>query len=143
MSIQDDIQKAREERRFDQIIAAIPYATLIGIECYAIGDEWIFKLPNNIENQGNPFLPAIHGGVIGGFMELAATLYTMAKMDTQGIPKVIDFSIDYLRPGRMTEMFAECGIVRPGRKIVNVSINAWQTRRNEQIATARAHFLLL
>jgi len=143
MKIDDEIALARLENRFEEIIEKIPYAKLIGIECYPIGDEWIFKLPNNEDNEGNPFLPALHGGVIGGFMELAATLYIIAKLETKSIPKVIDFAIDYLRPGHMTDTFVECSVVRQGRKIVNVSINAWQTRRNEQIATARAHFLLV
>ena len=143
MNIEDEIALVRKENRFEEIIEKIPYAKLIGIECYPIGDEWIFKLPTNQDNEGNPFLPALHGGVIGGFMELAATLYIVAKLETKGIPKVIDFAIDYLRPGNMTDTFVECSVVRQGRKIVNVSINAWQTRRNEQTATARAHFLLV
>lgn len=143
MNIEEEIAQARKERDFDNIIEKIPYAKLIGIECYTIGDELIFKLPNNEDNQGNPFLPALHGGVIGGFMELAATLHIIAKLETRNIPKVIDFAIDYLRPGHMKDTFVECDVVRQGKKIVNVSINAWQTRRNEQIATARAHFLLV
>jgi uncharacterized protein (TIGR00369 family) len=143
MNIEEEIALARKERDFDQVIAKIPYAQLIGIECYTIGDELIFKLPKKDDNQGNPFLPALHGGVIGGFMELAATLHIISKLETRSIPKVIDFAIDYLRPGLMTDTFVECSVVRQGKKIVNVSINAWQTRRNEQIATARAHFLLV
>lgn len=143
MNILEEIQKAKQHQRLDHIIEQIPYATLLGIEGFAIGEEWIFKLPTKDDNQGNPFLPALHGGVIGGFMEMAATLYIMAKTDTRSIPKVIDFAIDYLRPGMMKDTFVECEIVRQGRKIVNVTANAWQTRRNEQTATARAHFLLV
>jgi uncharacterized protein (TIGR00369 family) len=143
MSIEEEIKLAHQEKNFGQIIDKIPYAKLIGIECYTMGDEWIFKLPNKEDNQGNPFLPALHGGVIGGFMEMAATLHIIAKLEAKSIPKVIDFAIDYLRPGYMTDTFVECSVVRQGRKIVNVTVNAWQTRRNEQIATARAHFLLV
>jgi uncharacterized protein (TIGR00369 family) len=143
MTVETEIAEARRDRNFTRIIDRIPYARLIGIECYAIGDELLFKLPAKDDNQGNPFLPALHGGVIGGFMELAATLHIIAKLDTQNIPKVIDFAIDYLRPGHMTDTFVECSVVRQGKKIVNVSISAWQTRRDEQIATARAHFLLV
>lgn len=143
MSIEEEITLARKEKHFGKIIEKIPYARLLGIECYAIGDELIFKLPSKDDNQGNPFLPALHGGVIGGFMEMAATLHIIAKVETKSIPKVIDFAIDYLRPGLMMDTYVECSVVRQGKKIVNVSINAWQTRRNEQTATARAHFLLV
>ncbi len=143
MNIKNEIQQARQQKTLEHIIERIPYAAFIGIESIAIGNEWIFKLPVKEENQGNPFLPALHGGVIGGFMEMAATLFIMINTETESIPKVIDFAIDYLRPGFMTETFVECAIVRQGKKIVNVSVNAWQTRRDEPTATARAHFLLV
>jgi acyl-coenzyme A thioesterase PaaI-like protein len=102
----------------------------------------IFKLPGNDDNIGNPTLPAIHGGVIGGFMEMAASLHILLIEETVHLPKVIDFSIDFLRPGRHRDTFAQCDVVRKGRSIVNVAVRAWQTHTDEPIATARAHFLL-
>lgn len=37
-------------------------------------------------------LPAIHGGVIGGFMEVSAAIYLMMSQDTFRMPKIVDFS---------------------------------------------------
>jgi len=37
MKIDDEIALARLENRFEEIIEKIPYAKLIGIECYPIG----------------------------------------------------------------------------------------------------------
>jgi uncharacterized protein (TIGR00369 family) len=141
--IKEELNSAREHRTFKHFIEQIPYAQQLGIECQCIGDEFIFKLPEKYDNQGNPFLPAIHGGATGGAMELAATLHVMFTMNTQQLPKVIDFSIDYLRAGRMKDIFIECDVVRQGRKIVNASVVAWQTKRDTPIATARVHFLLV
>jgi uncharacterized protein (TIGR00369 family) len=141
--IKDELNRAREHRTFKHFIEQIPYAQQLGIECQCIGDEFIFRLPEKYDNQGNPFLPAIHGGATGGAMELAATLHVMFTMNTQQLPKVIDFSIDYLRAGRMKDIFIECDVVRQGRKIVNVSVVAWQSKRDTPIATARVHFLLI
>lgn len=124
------------------LIDKIPYAKLIGIESLAIGDDFIFKLPMNNDNLGNPTLPAIHGGVMGGFMETAGVLHVMMFSKVFTVPKVIDFSIDYLRPGRHCDSFARCEVVRQGRQIANVAITAWQSHQDEPIATARAHFLL-
>lgn len=142
MSLPAAINKARLSREYNQLIDSIPYARLIGIECFTMGDELFFKLPMNPDNQGNPMLPAIHGGVIGGFMELAASLHILFSINCNEIPKVVDFALDYVRAGLMKDTYAECIVVRQGRKIVNVTINAWQTHREEPIATARAHFLL-
>jgi len=63
-------------------------------------------------------------------------------MDTAAIPKMIDFSLDYLRAGRHQDTFAECQVWRQGSRVANVAITAWQTERISPIATARAHFLL-
>lgn len=129
-------------RDMTSLIEKIPYAKLIGIESLSIGDDFIFKLPMNDDNLGNPTLPAIHGGVMGGFMETAGVLYVMMFSKEFRVPKVVDFSIDYLSPGRHCDSFARCEVVRQGRKIANVSITAWQSQIEKPIATARTHFLL-
>ena len=76
-------------------------------------------------------------------MEMSAIIHLAMVMDTPTLPKIVDFSLDYLRAargGRYT--YAECQVVRQGSRVANVTINAWQTRREEAVATARAHFLL-
>jgi uncharacterized protein (TIGR00369 family) len=97
------------------------------------------RRPSNI---GNPSLPAIHGGVIGGFLELCASIELMFYSEVTQVPKVIDFSLDYLRPGRYKTIYASCDVLRQGKKLVNVSASAWQDDSNLPIATARCHFLL-
>lgn len=106
------------------------------------GDEMVFKLPAKDDNIGNPILPAIHGGVLAGFMEMSAIVQLMVFMQAKKVPKIVDFSIDYLRAGLHQDTFAECKITRQGRRVANVSMNCWQTNRKQLIATARAHFLL-
>lgn len=133
---------AINNKDFITLTREIPYARLIGITCIPIGEHFIFKLPQNDNNLGNPSLPAIHGGVIGGFMETSGILHVMMSTGIDRVPKVVDFSIDYLRPGRNCDSFVSCEVLRQGRKIANVLITAWQTREEEPIATARAHFLL-
>jgi len=136
------MKQSVDNRDMSQLIATIPYALLIGIECLPIGEQYIYRLPPKDDNLGNPTLPAIHGGVLGGFLETAGALHVMMFADTFKVPKVVDFSIDFLRPGRHRDSFARCDVIRQGRKIANVSITAWQTEEEKPIATARAHFLL-
>lgn len=62
------------------LVELIPYAKLLGIECLRLGDDMVFRLPANKNNIGNPTLPAIHGGVIAGFMEHAAMLHLLTFM---------------------------------------------------------------
>ncbi|TWC11661.1 MULTISPECIES: PaaI family thioesterase [unclassified Pseudomonas] len=134
------LRQACEQGDPARLLAAIPYAQLIGAECTRQGDDLIFRLPANKDNIGNPLLPAIHGGVIAGFMELAAAVHLLIATRTPGVPKIIDFSLDYLRAGQFRDTYARCQVWRQGRRVANVAITAWQGVEAEPIATARAHF---
>ena len=142
MNFEDVISQAQKSGDFQPLVNQIPYAQLIGLKFQRFGQDVLFHLPKNPDNIGNPILPAIHGGVIGGFMELSASLHLMMTMNTPALPKMIDFSLDYLRAGRHQDTFAECQVWRQGSRVANVAITAWQTERTSPIATARAHFLL-
>ena len=67
-------------------------------------------------------------------------LHLLMFMGSPHLPKIIDFSIDYLRAGHYRDTFAACQVWRQGRRVANVSITAWQTNQAEPIATARCHF---
>lgn len=134
------VRQAHESNNYDPLLQMVPYARLIGIQCLRLGDEMVFRLPSNQDNIGNPTLPALHGGVIAGFMEHAAMLHLLMFMGSPHLPKIIDFSIDYLRAGLYRDTFAACQVWRQGRRVANVSVTAWQTNQAEPIATARCHF---
>lgn len=140
VNIEAMVRAAHESKDYDPLIGAIPYARLLGIRCLRLGDDAIFHLPANPDNIGNPTLPALHGGVIAGFMEHSALLHLLMFMGIPHMPKIIDFSIDYLRAGHFRDTYAQCQVWRQGRRVANVAITAWQTTRTEPIATARAHF---
>ncbi|WP_339504722.1 PaaI family thioesterase [Pseudomonas sp. RL_105y_Pfl2_101] len=139
-TLQEQLRRACEQGDYALLLASIPYAQLIGVECTRQGDDLLFHLPANKDNIGNPLLPAIHGGVIAGFMELAAAVHLLIATGTPGVPKIIDFSLDYLRTGQFRDTYAKCQVWRQGRRVANVAITAWQDVEAEPIATARAHF---
>jgi uncharacterized protein (TIGR00369 family) len=130
------------EQPYQILVERVPYAQFLGIGIEARGEELSFVLPRADTNMGNPTLPALHGGAVAGFMEQAALIFLLLKMGEPRLPKTIDFTIDYLRAGLLRDTFAECRVTRLGRRVGNVHIEAWQTRRDEPIAIARAHFLL-
>ena len=136
------LKYTQETGDFSRLLGSIPYAGFIGLECDRFGDDLIFRLPKKEENLGNPILPAIHGGVIGGFMELSALIYLMMSQEALRMPRIVDFSLDYLRAGLDRETFAECQLTRKGNRVANEKITAWQKSRSQPIATARAHFLV-
>lgn len=140
IDFKDQVRQAREQDSYETLFELIPYARLIGIECSRQNDELLFRLPANKDNIGNPLLPALHGGVIAGFMELAAAMHLLVATGSGSVPKIIDFSVDYLRAGYFRDTYAQCQVWRQGRRVANVAVTAWQSTPAEPIATARAHF---
>jgi acyl-coenzyme A thioesterase PaaI-like protein len=91
---------------------------------------------------GNPSLPALHGGLIGAFMELTAIAQLSIAEPQARLPRTVDINVDYLRSGRPVDTFARALIKRAGRRIANVQVEAWQEARSNPIAALRGHFLL-
>lgn len=133
---------ARQAKKPQMILDLIPYSSFIGAQAKVENEIVIYWLERRASNIGNPSLPAIHGGVIGGFLELSAAIEILYVLDVIVVPKVVDFSLDYLRPGRYKTIYANCTVLRQGKKLVNVSATAWQDDPARPIATARCHFLL-
>jgi uncharacterized protein (TIGR00369 family) len=137
------ISALRDERDYQGIIDAIPYARMMGVE-FSQNEQGdlLFTLPFAERNVGNTALPALHGGLIGGFLENSALIHLMWNRESLETPKIVDFSIDYLRPGRPQALYARCVITRQGKRVAHVLIEAWQDSQDKPVAVARAHFLL-
>ena len=59
-------------RNLDAFLQRIPYARFLGVRVELAGDEMTAVLPFADHLVGNPVLPALHGGVIGAFLEMTA-----------------------------------------------------------------------
>jgi len=130
------------ENRLVAVLTSIPYARFIGMRAELAGDEMTAILPFSDHIVGNPMLPAIHGGVLGAFMEMTALAQLSIAEPLKRQPRTIDVSIEYLRSGRPLTTYARAQIKKIGRRIANVHVEAWQEQRAAPIAALRGHFLL-
>ena len=130
------------DTRLIAVLGSIPYAKFIGMRAELAGDEMTAILPFSDHIVGNPMLPAIHGGVLGAFMEMTALAQLSVAEPLKRQPRTIDVSIEYLRTGRPLTTFARAHIKKVGRRIANVHVEAWQEQRAAPIAALRGHFLL-
>jgi uncharacterized protein (TIGR00369 family) len=122
---------------------AIPYARFIGVRFALQADQLVATLAYSPHLIGNPMLPALHGGVIGAFLEHTALVHLMWDSDTiAGVPKTIDVTIDYLRSGRPVDTQARAIVTKHGRRVANVRAEAWQDDPAKPIAALHGHFLL-
>lgn len=123
-------------------IMQIPFARFFGIEVELRGDELTVVLPYREALIGNIALPALHGGVVGALLELAAVATVSLRQNEEHLPKTIDITIDYLRSGRPVDTFARAHVTRLGRRIASVRAEAWQAERADPIAALHGHLLL-
>ncbi|MES1199205.1 MAG: PaaI family thioesterase [Pseudomonadota bacterium] len=126
----------------DAVLARMPYALFLGVKAELRGDELTLVLPFKQELVGNPTIPALHGGVVGALMELTALTQLAISSKSARTAKTIDIGIDYLRSGRPIDTFARARVVKIGRRIANVQVEAWQNERAQPIAALHGHFLV-
>jgi uncharacterized protein (TIGR00369 family) len=128
--------------RLQGFLASVPYIRFLGMRCELAGDEMTAILPFAPHLIGNTMLPALHGGVIGAFLEMTALCQLAVREPLRRQPKTIDVTIEYLRPGRAQTTYARADVRKIGRRIANVHVEAWQDHRASPVAALRGHFLL-
>lgn len=151
----NDARQAARQGNFAPLRTLVPYAAFLDVRIEQLLPSPVFRLPYRASLIGNSVLPALHGGVVAGFMENAAQLHLLLLLDENKVPKSIDFSIDYLRSANAVDSLVSCDVARLGRRVAQVQIRCWQAAKTPAdadeadaepgqrlVALARAHFLL-
>jgi uncharacterized protein (TIGR00369 family) len=128
--------------RLTAMLESIPYVRFLGMHAELAGDEMTAVLPFAPHLVGNVVLPALHGGVLGAFLEMTAICQLGVREPLRRLPRTIDVTIEYLRPGRALTTYARADVRKVGRRIANVHVEAWQETRATPVAALRGHFLL-
>ena len=124
------------------LFARIPYAGFLGLRTEARDGELMGVMPFTAPLIGNPTIPALHGGVLGAFMELTAIAELARRRGEGPLPRTIGVTVEYLRSGRARDTFARAEVKRLGRRIANVAVEAWQEDRAKPVALLYGRFLL-
>ncbi len=124
------------------VLDAIPYARFLGVQVERAEGVLHCVLPFREEIIGNVMLPAIHGGVIGAFLELTALLRLVDESGTGRVAKPINFAIDYLRSAGPATTRARADIFKLGRRVAVVHVVAWQDDPSRPVASGNGKFLL-
>lgn len=144
--------KKRRDAALKALVESIPYIGFLGVQFERRGDELTAILPYSEHLIGNPILPALHGGAVGAFLEIAAQIelgwqtywpqFEAGATGPRAIPKTIDFTVDYLRSGLPRDAYARAVVNRSGRRFASVHVEAWQDNRAKLFAQATGHFLM-
>jgi len=142
MKILAELREQGRAQDMQALVDHIPYARFLGIRVDRKGNEITTILPFSHHLVGNVWLNALHGGTIGAFLEITATIELLFVTACERLPKTIDISIDYLRSGRPVETYGRAVVTRHGRRVANVRAEIWQEERSKPVAAAHGHFLL-
>ena len=99
------------------------------------------RLPFREEFLGDPFRPALHGGVTSFLADVCGGLAVFTKIMPDGRCSTVDLRVDYLHPGARAELIAEARVVRMGNRVAVTNIEIRQG--DELIAEARAVYNLV
>jgi uncharacterized protein (TIGR00369 family) len=142
MKILAELREQGRAQDMQALVDHLPYARFLGIRVDRKGNEITTILPFSDRLVGNVRLRALHGGVIGAFLEITSTVQLLFDTSCERLPKTIDISIDYLRTGRAVETYGRAIVTRHGRRVANVRAEMWQESRSAPVAAAHGHFLL-
>ena len=139
-----NVRELNEPGRLPDPSRELPYADFIHLEVEMVDGRPVTILRRDPGNIGNTFVPMIHGGAVGALLEHAAIMQIFFELEL-GLdrpPKIVNISINYLRPCLLEDTFARGIIIRQGRRVANVRVQAWQSDYTRPVAAAHAHFLL-
>ena len=139
----EQVLELKKSGRFTEISQLIPYASFVNLELQEQEDCLLTILRQTDSNIGNTTIPAVHGGVVGALLEQAAAMEVIYRSDITRFPKIINISVDYLRPAvGLKDTFAKATLIKQGRSVSNVRVEAWQDDPEKPVAAAHAHFLM-
>ena len=95
MKVLQELRAAGRGQDMQAVVEMIPYARFLGIQVDQKGNEITTIMPFKQALVGNVNLPALHGGVIGAFLEMTAVIQLLFDTSCERLPKTIDVSIQF------------------------------------------------
>jgi len=143
ISLFEKVMELKAAGEFAAISSLIPYSAFVGFELVSDEQGLLTILRGKPSNIGNTTIPAVHGGVVGAMLEHAGVMHIIHECNIARFPKIINISVDYLRPciGNQ-DTFARGYLIKQGRSVSNVRVEAWQSDPQRPVAAAHAHFMM-
>lgn len=147
-----DMTTAADEPRFDLLTQfmeqVIPFNKFLGLKVGSLSaGRCVLLLPWRDELTGDPFRPAVHGGVLSMLVDTAGGLACFSQlMNRSDRVSTVDLRVDYLRPGAPTDLSCAARVVRMGNRVAVARMEVFngpvpdghEAREAEAIATGQA-----
>ncbi len=123
-----------ELERLREIFAGLPYARLLGMELIE-AEPGAATCALKARDELTRMESIMHGGAIASLLDTAAAFAVMTLLEPGQRTVTVDLTIHYLRPVTQGEVRAHARVLREGRRLVIVSIEA-KDHMDTLIATA-------
>ena len=125
---------AEELARLRQIFAGVPYVGLLGFEFVRAGRgsaTFAVDVREELTRMGG----ILHGGAVVSLLDTAAAFAVHTVIEPEARTVTVDLTVHFLRPASAGRIEAEACLLRQGRRVCILSVEARDTRA-EIVATA-------
>jgi uncharacterized protein (TIGR00369 family) len=119
----------------------IPFNQVLGIRVAELREGYArLEIPFKSELVGDPFRPAIHGGVLSALLDTCGGAAAFTMIVPPDTVSTIDLRVDYLRPGEPGKtLVCESVVSRMGNKVASVDGKIFHPDApDELVATGKA-----
>lgn len=137
LTVLDPLVRGSVEKFFAE---EIPFNRFLGMRLVVL-ERGVARLvmPFRPELVGDPFRPALHGGVVAALLDTAGGAAVFSELAVGDRVSTVDIRVDYLRPARLEDLYAEARIRRIGNRMGVTSIRAYHEGDPDQpVAEAMA-----
>lgn len=124
------------------VIARSPFSRFLAIEARADEHGVLATMPVRDQLIGNVMLPALHGGCVASFLEIACLLQLAHEVGTTAPARAINISVEFLRPARRETTYARARVRRLGKRVAVVHAEAWQQDESKPVCLLQSHLRL-
>lgn len=124
------------------IVASCGFGAKLGQMIVIAKDDHTWTLSPSNDLIGNPLLPALHGGAVTAFIQLACGAAVARASGRSVLPRLISANVQFLAPMRLQDISTVPVIRRIGRRVAAVHADAWQTDREQPVCAVQCEFSL-
>lgn len=118
----------------------IPFNKVLGIQAPRLEEGFArLEIPFRPELIGDPFRPAIHGGVLSALIDACGGAAAFTMITPPDTVSTIDLRVDYLRPGAPKTLVCESTVTRMGNRVASIDSRVFHPDEPDRlIATGKA-----
>lgn len=104
----------------------VPFNHWLGMKVTQMveGDVEI-RVPYREEIVGDPFRPALHGGVTAAALDAVGGAALFTQLGFHDKASTVDLRVDYLKPGQCKDFLIRGKVIRLGNRVATVQMTAW------------------